>query len=166
MNGTARSTPNMPVSDSRAATHRRTLPRPTGRATRVSVRVASVPLVTTQFRFTSSLWAHDIGGWRFLTLPTTVTEGLRDEVPPTGPGFGSIRVTVTLGSSTWDTSVFPDKASGSFVLPVKKDVRRANQLLAGDAVDVALRVRNRPRARTAQLAVRSQVTERLRQVAG
>jgi hypothetical protein len=108
----------------------------------VSVRVCSVLCVTTQFRFTSWVWARDgVGGWHFLTLPTEVTEELRDEVPPTGPGFGSIRVSVTLGCSTWETSVFPDKASGSFVLPVRKDVRRANQLLAGDAVDVALRVR-------------------------
>jgi hypothetical protein len=101
-----------------------------------------VPPVTTQFRFTSSVWAHDgVGGWHFLTLPAAVMEELRDEAPPAGPGFGSIRVTVTLGCSTWDTSVFPDKASGSFVLPVRKEVRRANQLFAGDAVDAALRVR-------------------------
>jgi hypothetical protein len=130
------------VSDSRAADDRRTSQWPTGRATCVSVRVCSVLLVATQFRFTSSVWAHDdVGGWHFLTLPTAVAQELRDEVPPAGPGFGSIRVTVTLGCSTWDTSVFPDKAGRSFVLPVKKDVRRANQLLAGDAVDVALRVR-------------------------
>ena len=57
---------------------------------------------------------------------------------PAGPGFGSIRVTATVGASTWDTSVFPDKASGSFVLPIKKDVRRANQIVPGDVVDVVL----------------------------
>jgi hypothetical protein len=108
----------------------------------VSVRASSVPPVTTRLRFTSSLWAHDgVGGWHFVTLPGAVTEELRDRVPPAGPGFGSIRVSVTLGRSTWDTSVFPDKASGSFVLPVRRDVRRANQLVAGDAVDVTLRVR-------------------------
>ena len=101
----------------------------------------SVLLVTTHFQFGSSVWAHHgIGGWHFLTLPTAVADELREAVPPTGPGFRSIRVTVTVGSSIWDTSVFPDKATGSFLLPVKKDVRRANQLVAGDAVDVTLRV--------------------------
>jgi hypothetical protein len=83
-------------------------------------------------------------GWRrrhFLTLPPPVAEELRDEVPSTGPGFGSINVSVTLGRSSWDTSVFPDKATGSFLLPVKKEVRRANQLIAGDEVDVTLRIR-------------------------
>ncbi|HEX7187815.1 MAG TPA: DUF1905 domain-containing protein [Actinomycetes bacterium] len=96
----------------------------------------------TKFRFSSPVWAHHgVGGWHFLTLPAAVAEGLRDAVPPSGPGFGSIRVTVTVGTSTWDTSVYPDKASGSFVLPVKKTVRCANQILVGDVVDVAMRVR-------------------------
>ncbi len=39
------------------------------------------------------------------------------------PGFGSIRVTARIGETAWATSVFPDKASGGWVLPVKKAVR-------------------------------------------
>ena len=108
----------------------------------VSVSVGNFFLVATRFRFTSSVWTHNaVGGWHFLTWPREVTEELLDEVPPTGAGFGSIPVTVTLGRSTWDTSVFLDKASGSFVLPAKKEVRRANHLLTGDAVDVAFTLR-------------------------
>ena len=38
------------------------------------------------------------------------------------------------------TSVFPDAASGSYLLPVKRPVRRANDLEAGDVVRVLLRV--------------------------
>jgi hypothetical protein len=106
----------------------------------VSVGASNVLLVTTQFRFASSLWAHHAsGGWHFVTLPTAVADELRDVVPPAGSGFGSIRVTITVGASTWDTSVFPDKTTGSFVLPVKRDVRRTNQLVAGDTVQVLLR---------------------------
>lgn len=74
-----------------------------------------------------------------MTLPTAVADELRDVFPPVGPGFGSIRVTVTVGASTWDTSVFPDKKSGSFLLPVKQDIRRTNKLVAGDTVQVLLR---------------------------
>jgi hypothetical protein len=87
------------------------------------------------------LWAHHgDGGWHFVTLPSEVADELRDRAGPRGPGFGAVRVTATVGSSTWDTSVFPDKATGSFVLPVKKDVRGANDLLVGDEVEVQLRV--------------------------
>jgi len=94
----------------------------------------------TELRFTAPLWAHPgHAAWHFVTLPTDVAEVLRDQVPPRGPGFGSVRVAVTIGTSTWDTSVFPDRATGSFVLPVKKDVRRANDLIPGDAVEAQLR---------------------------
>ena len=100
----------------------------------------TVRRVTSDLQFASSLWAYGgDGGWHFVTLPVEVADELRDRVPPHGPGFGSIRVSVTVGASTWATSVFPDKATGSFLLPVKKDVRRTNALAAGDLVQVRLR---------------------------
>lgn len=76
--------------------------------------------------------------WHFVRLPDDAAEDLRDLA--TGPprGFGSIRVSVRLGSSTWATSVFPDKGSGTFVLPVKKPVRAAEGIGDGDLVSVAL----------------------------
>lgn len=60
-----------------------------------------------------------------------VTEGTRR-------GFGSVRVRVTVGSTVWATSIFPDAASQSFVLPIKKQVREEEHLKAGEVVDVIL----------------------------
>jgi len=45
-------------------------------------------------------------------------------------GFGSVKVTVTLGDSTWQTSLFPNK-DGSWFLPIKKPVRVAEGLVDG-----------------------------------
>lgn len=53
-------------------------------------------------------------------------------------GFGSVRVEVTVGPTTWCTSIFPSKESGSYVLPVKKAVRAAAEAEEGDDVDVEL----------------------------
>jgi hypothetical protein len=52
-------------------------------------------------------------------------------------GFGSVKVTVTLGDSTWQTSLFPNK-DGSWFLPVKKPVRLAEELDYGAEVAVEL----------------------------
>jgi hypothetical protein len=52
-------------------------------------------------------------------------------------GFGSVKVTVTLGQSTWQTSLFPNK-DGSWFLPIKKPVRLAEALDYDDAVEVEL----------------------------
>ena len=53
-------------------------------------------------------------------------------------GFGSAKVTATIGETGWRTSVFPHKASGGWLLPVKKAVRQAEGLNEGDRVRVRL----------------------------
>jgi len=47
-----------------------------------------------------------------------------------------VRVEVTVGATTWRTSVFPDKRG--YALPVKKAVRRAESLDIGDSARVTL----------------------------
>jgi hypothetical protein len=89
------------------------------------------------FRFTSELWqSATVASWVFVAVPPEVGEEIRFRAgPPTA--FGSVRVEVTVGSTTWRTSVFPDKARG-YVLPVKTAVRRAERLEIGDDVRVTL----------------------------
>lgn len=95
-----------------------------------------------QHVFRARVWEHspgDPGSWHFLTVPSELSDGLVLEAgPPTG--FGSIRVEVSIGATTWRTSLFPDSATGSYVLPLKKQVRGSEGLAAGDACDVTLEV--------------------------
>ena len=49
-------------------------------------------------------------------------------------GFGSVKVTVCVGESRWQTSLFPQKSGGRF-LPIKKPVRLAEGLDFGDSVE-------------------------------
>ncbi len=95
--------------------------------------------------FEAPLWQHAMGeaGWYFLTLPDDVAQEVRDLDTEPRKGFGSIRVRVTVEPTTWDTSVFPDKDSGSFVLPVKAAVRKAAGLEAGEVVRVHLEMLTR-----------------------
>lgn len=46
-------------------------------------------------------------------------------------------MSVTVGGSSWRTSLFPSK-SGSYLLPVKKPVRVAEGLTEGTAVEARL----------------------------
>jgi len=92
--------------------------------------------------FSAEIWEHspgDPGSWHFATLPPGVAEEVRFEAGPPA-GFGSVRVEVTVGETTWRTSLFPDAGTGSFVLPVKKSVRAANGLQSGDVCEVRLSV--------------------------
>lgn len=90
--------------------------------------------------FDTELWEWDgEGAWFFVTMPEDDTEHVRMVAGPPR-GFGSVRVEATVGATTWRTSVFPDKRSGCFLLPVKQAVRRAEGIGAGDVVHVEIDV--------------------------
>jgi hypothetical protein len=73
----------------------------------------------------------------FATVPPADSDEIGDLVPERR-GFGSVRVRVHMGSSTWDTSVFPDSKAGAYVLPVKRAMRDAEGVDVGDEVTIEL----------------------------
>ncbi len=92
-----------------------------------------------RYSFTEPIWEHDgPAAWYFITLPHDVTDEIDELTEGRQRGFGSVRVRVTVGATTWATSIFPDTKAGSFVLPVKKAVRSAEGLADGDPVAVDL----------------------------
>ena len=85
--------------------------------------------------FDAELWIWDArrtDSWTFVSLPAGASEEIRALAGGPRRGFGSLRVRVTVGGSTWTTSIFPDSARGSYVLPIKRAVRKAEALDAGD----------------------------------
>ncbi len=95
----------------------------------------------TAHAFSAELWRYEgEAGWFFLSLPIEIADAISHENGPVASTFGSVRVSVRIGSSQWATSVFPDRARGTYVLPVKKSVRLAERLDAGDKVTVELAV--------------------------
>lgn len=93
------------------------------------------------FTFTSELvpWNDDKASWVFAHLPEEDAEEIRDIVPDRN-GFGSIRVRGRIGSVEWTTSIFPDKATNSFVLPIKKKVRKDTGVDVGDVIEIEIDV--------------------------
>ena len=92
------------------------------------------------FRFDAELWLWTgDAAWHFVTVPADVSDEIEGRTAVgERRGFGSVRVRVTIGATTWSTSVFPDKQRAAYVLPVKKDVRAKEGLAAGDRTTVVL----------------------------
>jgi len=91
--------------------------------------------------FDAELWIWDArkgDSWTFVSLPVDASEEIRELAGGRRRGFGSVRVRVTLGGSTWATSIFPDGGRDAYVLPIKRAVRRAESLDAGDVATVTV----------------------------
>ncbi|MEO5853403.1 MAG: DUF1905 domain-containing protein [Nocardioides sp.] len=98
------------------------------------------------FTFTATLWrwqarsTAEPGAWCFVTVPPGASQEIRELTDGFTRGFGSVRVEVEAGTSRWRTSVFPDGASGCYVLPVKKAVRTAEGVVEDDELTVTISV--------------------------
>jgi hypothetical protein len=90
--------------------------------------------------FTAPLWKWDstATSWFFVSVPFAEADAIDAYVGSNAKGFGSVPVEVTIGATTFKTSLFPSKEQETFVLPVKKQVRTANKLVEGSDVSVSL----------------------------
>ena len=95
----------------------------------------------TAFEFEAELWVWDArrtDTWTFVSVPPDLSEEIGQRaLALLRKGFGSVRVAVTVGGSSWRTSIFPADTD-RYDLPVKKTVRRAENLEPGDRVRVRL----------------------------
>ena len=93
------------------------------------------------FEFTAPLWQYPgEGGWHFVSLPPEIGDDITDVTAGIRAGFGSVRVAVTVGTTSWQTSIFPDSKTRTYLLPVKKAVRDAEKLQTGDSVRAQVQI--------------------------
>lgn len=106
--------------------------------------------MTETYDVTAKLWLWTSGkapaSWHFLTIEGEAAEAIhalalmRRLESGRRRGWGAMKVQVAIGNTAWDTSIFPDKGSGGWLLPVKAAVRKAEGLDAGDQVQVRITV--------------------------
>lgn len=100
-------------------------------------------LIETKARLWRWASAEAPAAWFFLTIEGEAADAVRfaamsGQWLDRRPGFGSAKVTATIGETSWSTSVFPHKESGGWLLPIKKAVRKAENLAEGDQVLLAI----------------------------
>ena len=95
-----------------------------------------------QFCFTAKVWLYPgAAAWHFVNVDKKIAATLKKKYGAQARGFGSLPVEVRIGKTTWQTSIFPDSQSGTYLLPIKVKVRRSEKVGDGDLVQVRLSVR-------------------------
>lgn len=82
------------------------------------------------------IWWRGPAPYHFVALPDPEAARLRTIASRVTYGWGCIPATVTLGATTFTTSIFP--RDGGFMVPVKVAARRAEGVELGDDVDVVV----------------------------
>ena len=91
------------------------------------------------FQFRSEIWY-----WRgpapfyFVTVPPEQCRELKAISRSVTYGWGMIPADVQIGKTKWYTALWPK--DGGYIVPIKANVRKAEQLAEGDEVTVRLEV--------------------------
>lgn len=97
------------------------------------------------YTITETVWTWHNGltpsSWHFVTIPPTTASDITYMFGYLKGGWGSIPVTLTLGTSTWQTSIFPDKKSGGYLIPIKSAIRTQENITAGDTITITIEIR-------------------------
>lgn len=86
------------------------------------------------------LW-QGMSAWHFIGIPKKQSEEIKKQFGGMAKGWGSLPVEVTIGKTSWKTSIFPDKRSGSYLLPLKAEIRKKEEVFNGDMVSILLVVK-------------------------
>ncbi len=93
-------------------------------------------------KFKADLWLYPgEAAWVFATLPTNIAKDIK-QITGTLPkrGFGSIKVKATVNNVDWRTSIFPDKKSKSYIIPIKRKVRNKAKISDSDSCDFVIQI--------------------------
>jgi hypothetical protein len=98
------------------------------------------------FTFTEKCWlcTADKAAWHFITVPKNHSEEIKfftDNHFGKRRGWGAVRVTVTIGGSEWQTSIFPSKSLDAYILPIKAGVRKKEKIVVDKMVEVTLNIK-------------------------
>lgn len=93
------------------------------------------------FKIKSEVWLYPgMAGWHFLGIPKKQSILIKKYFGSIKRGWGSLPVMVTLGKTSWKTSIFPDKKSGAYLLPLKALVRKKEGVCSGDFVSFVIKI--------------------------
>ncbi len=94
------------------------------------------------YKVNANVWLYPgMAGWHFVTIPKDVSDEMKQLFGDRKRGWGSLPVEITLGSSVWKTSIFPDKKEDAYVLPLKAEVRKKEHIHVGDSLNFLLEIK-------------------------
>ncbi len=82
-----------------------------------------------------------MAGWHFISIPKDISIDIKNKFNKIKRGWGSLPVFVVAGKTSWKTSIFPDKKSGLYLLPLKSEIRKKEGIKSGDYINLVLKIR-------------------------
>ncbi|MDQ5952836.1 MAG: hypothetical protein QG551_64 [Patescibacteria group bacterium] len=79
-----------------------------------------------------------VGGWHFVYVDGTIKEKIKKVAKPYGSGF--VKIEASLGKTSWQTALFPHTKENSYLISIKQNVRKKEDVFEGDEVKIKIKL--------------------------
>lgn len=91
------------------------------------------------FAFKGKIWKDKgKGAWHFVTLPKRLSKNIRKIHKDSEEGWGRLKTNITVGDTSWKTSIWFDTKADTYLLPVNSKVRKKEKLVEGVSLEFHL----------------------------
>jgi len=92
-----------------------------------------------KYEFSAAVWQHAApGGWHFVSVPEDLATEIRENLKWQEQGWGRLKAMAQAGNSKWETAIWFDTKSGTYLLPLKTEIRKKEQLQIGTIVNIII----------------------------
>ena len=97
----------------------------------------------TTYVFKAKLWKyHGPNGWYFLNVPKGMSSRIRKSHLSSEEGWGRLKAFCKIGKTKWRTSIWFDTKIGSYLLPLKSEIRVKEKIEIGRTTTCSLELEN------------------------
>jgi hypothetical protein len=92
-----------------------------------------------KYEFTARLWKFSgPGGWHFISFPEGLAKEIRNILKSEEEGWGRSRAIVKVGNSEWKAAIWFDTKLGTYLLPLKAEIRKKEDLRIDNEICVMI----------------------------
>ncbi len=83
----------------------------------------------------------DSSSWRFARVPEGISAKIKEmQKGRLRRGWGAVYAKAKIRKTQWQTSIFPDRHSATYLLPLKKQIRYQENLYDGIDVNISIEI--------------------------
>lgn len=92
-----------------------------------------------KYEFNAIPWQYQgPNAWVFVSVPAAIALEIRDHLKHEEEGWGRLKASAEIGSSRWETAIWFDSKLQTYLLPLKAEIRKQEQVRIGDRINITI----------------------------
>lgn len=93
-----------------------------------------------EYQFDATIWKFSSpkGGWYFISIPSAISKEIRENLKWQEEGWGRLKSTAKINVSQWETALWFDTKMNTYLLPLKVEIRRKENLEIDKTVNITI----------------------------